>query len=61
MSELVIDPYAHQYVRVDDYAYGFGKVMRHVKLGPGTATNAAALSRLINAAYSDMKARVENG
>lgn len=23
MSELVIDPYAHQYVRVDDYAYGF--------------------------------------
>ena len=23
MSELVIDPYAHQYVRIDDYAYGF--------------------------------------
>ena len=23
MSELVIDPYAHQYVRVDYYAYGF--------------------------------------
>jgi hypothetical protein len=35
--------------------------MRHVKLRPGTATNAAALSRLIDAAYSDIKARVENG
>ena len=23
MNELVIDPYAHQYVRIDDYAYGF--------------------------------------
>src|SRR5437016_2509532 len=27
----------------------------------GTATNAAALSRLIDTAYSDIKARVENG
>jgi hypothetical protein len=35
--------------------------MRHVKLRPGTATNAAGLSRLIDAAYSDIKARVENG
>jgi hypothetical protein len=35
--------------------------MRHVKLRPGTATNAAALSRIIDAAYSDIKARVENG
>ena len=34
---------------------------QHVKLRPGTATNAAALSRLIDTAYSDMKARVENG
>jgi hypothetical protein len=40
---------------------GAGKFMRHVKLTPGTATNTAALSRLIDAAYSDIKARVENG
>ena len=40
---------------------GTGKFMRHVKLRPGAATNAAALSRLIDAAYSDIKARVENG
>jgi hypothetical protein len=35
--------------------------MRHVKLTPGTATNDAAVSRLIDTAYSDIKARVENG
>ena len=40
---------------------GSGKFMRHVKLRPGTATNTAALSRLIEAAYSDIKARVEHG
>ena len=40
---------------------GAGKFMRHVKLKPGTATNAAALSSLIDAAYLDIKARVENG
>jgi hypothetical protein len=40
---------------------GAGKFMRHVKLKPGTPTNAAALSSLIDAAYSDIKARVENG
>jgi len=40
---------------------GTGKSMRHVKLRPGTATNAAALRRLIDAAYSDIKARVEHG
>src|ERR1700761_4631620 len=40
---------------------GTGKFMRHVKLKPGTTTNAEALSRLIEAAYSDIKARVENG
>jgi hypothetical protein len=40
---------------------GNGKFMRHVKLRPGTATNAAALSRLIHMAYSDIKERVENG
>ena len=40
---------------------GTGKFMRHVKLRPGTAANAAALSSLIDAAYSDIKGRVENG
>jgi hypothetical protein len=40
---------------------GAGKFMRHVKLRPGNAINDAALSRLIEAAYSDIKARVENG
>jgi len=40
---------------------GAGKFMRHVKLRPGLATNESALSRLIEAAYSDIKARVENG
>jgi len=40
---------------------GTGKFMRHVKLRPETATNTEALNRLIHAAYSDIKARVENG
>jgi len=40
---------------------GTGKFMRHVKLRLGTATNAIELSRLIEAAYADIKARVENG
>jgi hypothetical protein len=40
---------------------GTGKFMRHVKLKPGTPTNAAALNKLIDAAYADIKARVENG
>jgi hypothetical protein len=40
---------------------GNGKFMRHVKLRPGVTANAEALSRLIEAAYSDIKARVENG
>jgi hypothetical protein len=40
---------------------GSGKRMRHVKLRPGTVTDAASLSRLIETAYSDIKARVENG
>jgi hypothetical protein len=35
--------------------------MRHVKLKPSIPTNAAALSALIDAAYSDIKARLENG
>ena len=40
---------------------GAGKYMRHVKLAPGTPTNAAALSKLIEIAYADIKFRVENG
>lgn len=39
---------------------GSGRFMRHVKLKPGTPANAAALTRLIDAAYSDIRARVEN-
>jgi hypothetical protein len=39
---------------------GDGKFMRHVKLKLGTATSAAALTRLIETAYSDIKTRVEN-
>ena len=40
---------------------GAGKFMRHVRLKPGTSPNVEALRRLIHAAYSDIKARVENG
>jgi hypothetical protein len=40
---------------------GTGKLMRHVKLRPGTPTNAAALNKLIEMAYAEMKACVENG
>jgi hypothetical protein len=46
---------------------GNGKFMRHIKLKPETETNAAALSKLaalselIDAAYQDIKSRVENG
>jgi len=52
---------------------GRGKFMRHVKLQPAApasdattnvatnVTNDAALARLIAAAYSDIKSRVENG
>lgn len=38
---------------------GTGKFMRHVKLGPGRDCDAAALARLVSAAYSDMRTRVE--
>jgi hypothetical protein len=37
---------------------GAGRFMRHVKLKPRTATNDAALRRLIEEAYADMKTRV---
>jgi hypothetical protein len=40
---------------------GTGKFMRHVKLRPGTPANEAAVDRLIEAAYEDIKARVEHG
>jgi hypothetical protein len=37
---------------------GTGKFMRHVKLKPGCNVNAAALRKLIDIAYTDMKRRV---
>ena len=40
---------------------GTGKFMRHVKLRPGCNVNATALRKLIDAAYSDMKGRLEAG
>jgi hypothetical protein len=40
---------------------GSGKHMRHVKLKPGTVPDAASLHKLIENAYADIKARVENG
>ena len=40
---------------------GNGKFMRHVKLTPGMPVNSAALHRLIQTAYEDIKARVEHG
>jgi hypothetical protein len=39
---------------------GEGKRMRHIKLRPETATSAAAISKLIEAAYADIKSRAEN-
>lgn len=36
---------------------GDGRYMRHVKLGPGRAVDAAALAQLVATAYADMKAR----
>ena len=40
---------------------GTGRFMRHVKLRPGAPGNPAALRRLIDDAYSDIKMRVEHG
>jgi hypothetical protein len=40
---------------------GSGKRMRHVKLRPEADTDAASLRNLIELAYADIKARVENG
>lgn len=39
---------------------GSGKLMRHVKIYPERANDAVALSNLINAAYADMKHRVQD-
>lgn len=36
---------------------GTGKFMRHVKLRPGSPVDSAALKKLVEAAYTDMKAR----
>ena len=38
---------------------GTGKFMRHVKLRPDRDVSAAALTKLIDAAYTDMKKRVQ--
>jgi hypothetical protein len=40
---------------------GSGKRMRHVKLRAGAPVDEAALGRLIETAYAEMKARVERG
>lgn len=40
---------------------GTGKRMRHVKLGQGSPVEPELLRNLIQAAYSDIKERVENG
>ena len=39
---------------------GSGKLMRHVKIRPGSNLDSVALSNLIHAAYVDMKHRVQN-
>lgn len=40
---------------------GEGRLMRHVKLRPGTPVDEPALTQLIETAYAAMKDRVENG
>lgn len=40
---------------------GAGKFMRHVKLRVGGNVDEKALGRLIEAAYADIKSKVENG
>jgi hypothetical protein len=40
---------------------GTGKRMRHVKLRPGVDVDEAALAGLVEAAYRDIKGRVEQG
>ena len=46
---------------IEDHAgllEGTGKYMRHVKLGPGRSVDAAALTRVIDSAYADMRRRL---
>jgi hypothetical protein len=43
----------------DGLLEGEGKFMRHVKLKPNGDANAAALRKLIETAYADMKRRIE--
>jgi len=43
----------------DSLLEGTGKLMRHVKLRPAGEVSPAALKRLIELAYADMKGRVE--
>src|SRR5262245_3699396 len=38
---------------------GTGRLMRHVKLGPGRDVDAGALTKLIASAYTDMRRRLE--
>lgn len=38
---------------------GTGRFMRHVKLGPAREVDAAALAKLIETAYADMKRRLK--
>ena len=40
---------------------GSGKYMRHVKLKPGVVSDPAGLRKLIDEAYSDIKARLDIG
>ncbi len=45
----------------DRLLQGTGKFMRHVKLKPGNPVDDRSLKLLIEAAYADIKERVENG
>jgi hypothetical protein len=38
---------------------GTGRFMRHVKLGPGRDVDAAALRKLVQTAYADIKGRLQ--
>ena len=44
----------------DGLLEGTGRFMRHVKLVPKRDSNAAALEKLIEAAYTDMKGRAQS-
>jgi hypothetical protein len=49
--------------RLDDpggLLQGTGKYMRHVKLRPGGHVAGAALTKLVQSAYDDMRRRIEN-